>query len=218
VKSYEEGQIMRTVVSKGEYARMRARSSQAVSNWIARGKISAAALIGEGNAAKIWVEQADADLARTLDPAQQAAQEHPVAGALAAPVPAPAAMPAPLLAPTGAPLDDDLARRRRAEADLAELQAEHTRRKMAQDEGRWIEAAAAAKEWGRALTNIIGETETFIGSTLARETAEQFGLDFKTLSVAFRKSYHKHRAAAAQSALDELAALAGEPPPAQPTE
>jgi hypothetical protein len=212
---------VRTIVTKGEYARLKQRSAAAVSIWIRDGKISRAALIGEGNAAKIWVEQADADLARTLDPAQQAAQSHPVGpiAAAALPLTSPASIaPAPPLAIGGAPLDDDFARRRRAEADLAELQAEHTRRKMAQDEGRWIEAAAAAKEWGRALTNIIGETETFIGSTLARETAEQFGLDFKTLSVAFRKSYHKHRAAAAQSALDELAALAGEAPPAQPTE
>jgi hypothetical protein len=59
-----------TRLSKGNYARMKDRTPQAISNWIKRNMISPAALIGEGSAAEIWVEQADADLARGLDPAQ----------------------------------------------------------------------------------------------------------------------------------------------------
>jgi hypothetical protein len=81
---------VRTIITKGEYARLKERSPAAVSIWIRDGKISRDALIGEGNAAKIWVEQADADLARSLDPAQQAAQAHPVG---LVPVPAPIAAP-----------------------------------------------------------------------------------------------------------------------------
>jgi hypothetical protein len=211
--------MLRTIVSKGDYARMKERTPAAVSIWIRDGKISRAGLVGEGNAAKIWVEQADADLTRNLDPAQQAAQAHPV-GLVPAPAPlaAPAPVPAPALPPSAAPIapplasgDDDLARRRRAEAERAEMEVEQTRRRMAADDGRWVEAAAAAKEWGRALTKIINDTETFVGSTLAREIADKFGLDWKALSVACRESYRQHRVAVAQEALAELAQLAGEP-------
>ncbi|WP_461327695.1 hypothetical protein [Bradyrhizobium huanghuaihaiense] len=64
-------------MSKGDYARRKHRSPACVSGWIKAGKISAAALVGDGQAAKIWVEQADADLAASLHPSQQWAQEHP---------------------------------------------------------------------------------------------------------------------------------------------
>jgi len=47
---------------------------RASTKWIRQSKISAAALIGDGLAKKIWVERADADLAASLDPAQQLAQ------------------------------------------------------------------------------------------------------------------------------------------------
>lgn len=68
---------MRTILRKGEYAKRKHRSRACVSGWIRDGKISAAALVGEGQAARIWVEQADADLAAALHPSQQWAQEHP---------------------------------------------------------------------------------------------------------------------------------------------
>ena len=68
---------MRTIVSKLEFARRKHRSPACVSGWIKAGKISRAALVGDGQAAKIWVEQADADLAASLNPSQQWSQEHP---------------------------------------------------------------------------------------------------------------------------------------------
>lgn len=77
--------------------------------------------------------------------------------------------------------------------------------------GKLVPAAAAAREWARALTKVIGDTETFLYATLARETAEKFGLDWKAVSVAFRESYRQHRAAAAQEALAELAQLGDAP-------
>src|SRR5690349_10667216 len=69
---------VKTVMSKSEFARLKRRGASAVSNWIAAGKISEAALIGKGNSAKIWVEQAEADLAASLDPSQQAIQMAPI--------------------------------------------------------------------------------------------------------------------------------------------
>ena len=58
------------------------------------------------------------------------------------------------------------------------------------------------------MSKLIAETETFLHATLARDTAERFGLDWKAVSVTFREAYRKHRAAAAEEAHAELARLA----------
>lgn len=68
---------MRTIVSKSQYAQRKHRSRACITKWIKSGKISSAALIGDGQAAKIWVEQADADLIKSLSPNQQWCREHP---------------------------------------------------------------------------------------------------------------------------------------------
>lgn len=197
---------MKTVVTKGEYARLKGRQPSAVSNWIADGRISAAALIGEGNRARIWVEQADADLARNLDPAQQAAQAVPIAPRLAdAPQPAPEQSNVFELRPSARAVqaamdDEDVRRRRRADADKAEHDAEAARRRNAVDEGRWMDTAAAQREWARELARIISDIETFLASTLARDLAEKHGLDWKELSVELRRAFRSHRSVAADGA------------------
>jgi hypothetical protein len=78
--------------------------------------------------------------------------------------------------------------------------------------GKLIDAAAAAKEWARALSKVIADTETFLCTTLARDTAERFGLDWKAVSVAFREAYRQHRAAAAEAAQAELTQLGAAAP------
>ena len=205
---------MKTVVSKGEFARLKQRGPSAVSNWIKDGKISPAALIGKGNAAKIWVEQAERDLAASLDPSQQVIQAAPILPT-SAPVPdlpldaapiaaAPVARQAPALQ-TDRELD--LARRTRADADRAELDLELARRKMAVDEGRYVEAAEAARSYGRELAKLLSETETFLFSTLAREIANAHGIDWKTLAVSMRESYRKFRAGVSDDARTRREAL-----------
>lgn len=57
-------------LSKGEFAAMMNLSPGRISQLIGDGKISAAALSGQGRAARIVVAQAKADLARTLDASQ----------------------------------------------------------------------------------------------------------------------------------------------------
>ena len=196
---------MKTVVTKGEYARLKGRSPAAVSNWIADGRISAAALIGDGNRARIWVEQADADLARNLDPTQQWSQRAPIDLRLEA---RPAAIDhgaAYEVRPSSrvdqaAVDDDDIRRRRRADADKAEHDAEAARRRNAVDEGRWMEAAAGQREWARELGRVISDIETFLASTLAHSLAEKYGLDWKELSVELRRAFRQHRTAAADGA------------------
>ena len=71
--------FVKTIVTKAEYAALKAREPGSVSNWIRGGKISARALVGTGVRARIWVEQAGYDLLLNLDPAQQDAQTHPIA-------------------------------------------------------------------------------------------------------------------------------------------
>ena len=179
---------VKTVVTKGRFAEMKGRTPAAVSNWIKRGRITATALVGEGNNARIWVEQAERDLALALDPAQQAA--HPV----------PQAVITSDGAQAPAPGDDDLARRRKADADRAEQDAEAARRRNAVESGRWIEQEAAAKQWGAELAKIVTDTETFLTTTLARDIAERTGQDWKTLSAMIRDLYRKHRTTVATDA------------------
>lgn len=62
---------MQAAVSKGEFASLIGVSPGRVSQYLAEGKISAAALLGSGRSAKIIVEQAKADLRLTLDVSQR---------------------------------------------------------------------------------------------------------------------------------------------------
>lgn len=194
---------MKTVITKAEYAALKQRGPSAVSNWIAEGRISKEALVGEGNRARIWVERADADLARNLDPGQQASQAVPVSPAL---VPVPIEDGSNVVelrsatANRAAADDEDVRRRRKADADKAEHDAEAARRRLAVDEGRWIDAAEAQREWGRALAKIVADTETFLTNTLARSIAEVHGLDWKALSVEIRNLYRQHRTEVAEGA------------------
>lgn len=186
---------MQTVVSKGEYAAMKGRAPSAISNWIADGRISRAALVGEGVRAKIWVEQADADLSRNLDPSQQVAQERPVSPGLDPGAP-----------PT--PDDEDLRRRRKADADRAEHDAAMALLKRNREEGRWIDAEAAAQAWGKELAEIMTTTETFVVSVLPREIGDAFGLAPAEVAAVIRKLWHDRRSRAADSAAAREAEIA----------
>jgi hypothetical protein len=210
---------VKTVVSKGEFAKRKQRGPSAVSNWIAAGKITTAALIGTGNAAKIWVEQAERDLAASLDPSQQVIQAAPILAQAQAPLPD-----LPLVAPGDAPSagtpalrpaaatdrEMDLARRTKADADRAELDLEAARRKMAIDEGRYVVAEDAARAWGKELARFIADTETFLSSTLARELAASHGLDWKALSVEIREKFRGFRAETSEEARARREAPAAE--------
>jgi hypothetical protein len=204
--------VLKTIVTKGEYAEMKGRSAGTISHWLADGKISAAALVGQGHHARIWVEQADADLTRSLDPGQQAAQERPIESA-SAPViesaPLDAQRPAPPPANADRPATDDQALRRRriADAEKAEYEAEAARRKLAIDEGRWVDAAAAQREWAAELTKVVSETETYLTNTLAREIADELRCDWKVLAARIRDGYRGFRATVSDEAARRNAGL-----------
>lgn len=195
--------MLQTLVSKARFAELKGRTPSAISNWIAEGKISREALIGPGIRARIWLERADEDLARSLDPAQQAAQPRPIMPE-AQPAREPgqarpeASSTTPLLG-----IVDDLQRRRKADADKAEHDAEAARRKLAQDEGRWIEVVEATKVWGRQLSRVITDTETFLTTTAANELADAHGIDRKAIAAQLREAYRRHREEAARTAANE---------------
>lgn len=191
---------MKTIITKGEFAKLKGRAPSAISNWIADGRITPAALVGSGVRARIWVEQAERDLARNLDPSQQIAQDRPVsmtAPAGGAGAAAPDASPAPLPAPAE---DEDLRRRRRADAESAEHQAELLRMKREREAGRWVEAADAQKRFSTELVKFVTEVETWAAQKLARALAEKHGLDWRTVSADVRASWREFRGEKADAA------------------
>lgn len=191
---------MKTVVTKGEFAQRHSRSPAWVSNMIAEGKITSAALIGDGVRARIWVERADADLAASLDPSQQAAQSKPIQVTMPFAREDAGAGEGPINAETSALRElerqrqADLARRAKADADSAEHEAEARRRKLAIDEGRFVLAEEAARTFGRELAEVFAKSDTFIGNRMSREIAEKFGLDWKEVSAFVREQWRGFRA------------------------
>lgn len=199
------GLKLKTIVTKKHYAALKNRSISAVSHWISTGKISQEALQGEGVRARIWVERADQDLERGLDPAKQAAQAIPVQAG------APNLQPSPQS--RGSPdEDDDIRRRRKADADRAEHEAEAARRRLAIDEGRWIDAAEAAKAWTREYANALAEFENFLTAKASRALGEHHSLDWKPLSIELRDLFRQHRMTAAESAKEKREKLEQAPP------
>lgn len=188
---------MKTIITKGEFAKLKGRAPSAISNWIADGRITAAALMGSGVRARIWVEQAERDLARNLDPSQQIAQDRPVSMTAPAGGGVQEAPAAPLPAPAE---DEDLRRRRRADAESAEHQAELLRMKREREAGRWVEAAGAQKRFSAELVKFVTEVETWAAQKLARMLAEKHGLDWRTLSADVRASWREFRGEKANAA------------------
>ncbi len=140
------------VVSKGEFARISNVSPGRVTQWIAEGKISVDALVGEGRAARIRVRTAQAQLKRHLDPNQMTAnglRTRIPSGPLAPPPPAPppaAATPWPDAVPPPVrsigELTEERARLAKEQADRAALMNAALRNEMAdiaEMERRWAE-------------------------------------------------------------------------------
>ena len=102
------------LVTKAAFAERVGRSPGAISQWIAAGKIGGAALVGEGRRALIDVDQALAQLGRTLDLGQQLAQPKPLIAGPSRPAATSAAQ-------TATPPADDQGRLLKARADREEI-------------------------------------------------------------------------------------------------
>lgn len=213
---------MRTIVSKTEFAALVKRDISTVSHWIADGKISKEALIGPpGRKQKIWYERAKADLALKLDPGQQSAQDNPVALS-SVPMPEPALVEASVCASTVLPErepvpateseDDDLRRKRRADANRAEHDAEAARRRNAVEEGKWIDAAENAKVRNKELATIFDGFERFLVTTAARDIGDRHGSDWKVEATRMRQLFRDHRSRVSAEAKERREQLKLAPP------
>lgn len=151
--------MQQTLVSKSEFATLINVSAGRVSQFIASGQISQAAIVGTGQRAKIDLERAKADLRMTLDVSQRLGNgidtnlnpgpaESPVAGAgaVAEHQSGPATLPQPIL-PSGIDYDikqQKLEQLRRANRNGAVADAQNSGRLMETDQGRAEMARIAA--------------------------------------------------------------------------
>ncbi|UGY27179.1 hypothetical protein HU675_0010700 [Bradyrhizobium septentrionale] len=65
------------MLTKSQFAKRMHRVPSCVTRWIEEGKITKAAMIGEGHRARIWAERAETDLAASLNASQQFSQAFP---------------------------------------------------------------------------------------------------------------------------------------------
>lgn len=127
---------MSEAISKSAYAIRHGVAPSAVSNWIARRKLSGAALTADG---RIVVEEADRQLDLTIDPAR--------------------GRPSPPPRGRGDDGKDTLAALRIERETLA---LEAGRRAAALDAGELVNAAAAAKAWATELDDLLAAVELFV--------------------------------------------------------
>lgn len=141
------------VVSKGEFARISNVSPGRVTQWIAEGKITGDALVGEGRAARIRVRAAQSQLKRHLDPNQMTAngvRTRIPTGPLVPPTPEP------VEADDSAPSDDrsplgDLTEER---TRLAKEQADRVAMMNAALRGELIKATEAERRWSEQMVTL----------------------------------------------------------------
>lgn len=180
------------IVSKGEFAKMVGRQPSAVSNWIAAGKLSGAALIGDGNRARINVPVA-MDQLRALDIGQQLAQPKPILAAPSSPTgPAP-------------PPNDDQARLLRARAEREELALVVDRAKAEELSGRWMVARDACDEWSRQLAGFIQAVESWLVTAAAADVAALDSQSPRDIAKCLRGGFRTLRQRLAEQAAREAA-------------
>lgn len=175
------------VVGKSEFSRIVGVKPATVSNWIARQKLTAPALRADG---KIDVELATQQLGRTVQPvnAASAQQRYAAEGTGAA------------ADPGWSPRDAAASQLLRARALSASIDAEHKRRELYAERGKYVLRAEAEVAWARTLSAFLLNVEqslTDLGMSL--------GLDRQQL-VALRRWWRNQRARAAEQ--NQLAAAA----------
>jgi hypothetical protein len=115
-------------------------------------------------------------------------------------------------APPSRALDDeDLRRRRKADADRAEQDAIAARRRNAVDEGRWLDRAEATRVWSRELGGLVSAWDSFLAVGGPRAIAEagflRDGADLKGVAIALRGAWSAERREIAEQAGRRRAAL-----------
>lgn len=156
---------MSEIVTKSEFAKRVGKLPSAVSNWIARGKLSGSALTADG---RIVVDEALRQLDMTVDPGRGA--------------PPPAMRPA---ADAAQPEPGSLAALRIRRETLAIEQAE---RQAAIERGELVQSDAVARQWSGELEELLAAVELLfielpaklgLGTREAVETARREWREFR---------------------------------------
>lgn len=143
---------MEAAVSKGEFASIIGVSPGRVSQYLAEGKITAAALEGSGRNAKIRVEQAKADLRLTLDVSQRLGNGHETRLDSDAGFPPPTASSPSASTATQSGLDYEIKQQK-----LEQLRRNNRSAAIAEaaDKGRFIETEAARAELNKLASSMM---------------------------------------------------------------
>lgn len=209
------------LVSKGKFAEMVGRTPAAVSQWIAGGKLSGAALVGEGRFAQVNVEVALQQLGITLDLGQQLAQSAPILSGATLPAPAPAAAPMaaepslfsqPQLPPAPAQVDDDQRRLLAARADREELARAKDIAAAKERDGEWMVTAKAEEAWSAQLARIVQAMESWLVTSAATRCASIAASDEaktpRAYAVALRQGFERLCARLSKEAAGDADAIA----------
>lgn len=219
------GEVMHQAhtVTKGEFARMVGRAPSAISNWIADGKLSGAALDGEGRSARVVVSEAMRQLGTKLDARQQMAQAQPVEtgqGFVRA-------------APGRGAVGDAQERLAEAKAEREELALIRERADAKARDGHWLPTDQARAEFAAVLHQAIRTTEVWLQleapqtvlsalipddievlanrldttPQVVRGVLAALGVDQRALGVLLRDGYRAHRRQVADRAGADAAEL-----------
>lgn len=189
---------MTEIVSKSRFAEIIGVSPGRVSQYIAEGKISRAAIVGEGQRAKIDVEAAKADLRRTLDISQRLGNgistriDAADAAATAAPQPEP---------PRG--IDQELKLEKLQQIRRANRNAAIS---DAQSRGELVAAADAKAEMTKVALAMMQEFEGEI-TDFATAIAARFSLPQRDVVHLLRQRHREYRASRTTAIEQEAAAL-----------
>lgn len=180
---------MTELLSKSGYAAARDVTPGAVTNWIARRKLTAPALRADG---RIDVALADRQLGLMLDPVQAASAGDRTGRLGASPAPS-----------TPAWSENEKASQQllRARAVKASVEAERARRDLNAERGRYIPSQDAAAEWARTLGAFLQRVEEGFA-----DLAIDLGLDRAQLA-GLRKYWRSQRASAAAEARQSAQSL-----------
>lgn len=194
------------VISKAEFARRRRVTPGRVSQWIAEGKISGEALVGEGRGQQIREAAACAQLRRRLDVTQSlgnglATQLTPRLAEAEAANTNGAVLPFPT--PEASSVEDRIKQQR---LEQLERQNREGRRQEALDSGRLTETAGVRAHQGRMVARLIGEFDGTL-SAFATAIAAEFKLPQRDLVHLLRREFRKFRADQARALREMSAAL-----------
>lgn len=99
--------------------------------------------------------------------------------------------------------DDDAARYQRARAEQAEIDTLLKRRRLAEEEGRWVRVSEVERATRTALAGELAQIEAMLRDA-ARRLADEMGVDYRAAKAVLVAEWRRHRAARR----DDLAAQA----------